>query len=91
MRLLSRRQWLVGTAGVLVVAMSSLCLRKFFDHHDPFAAPKALPSPEISARFMAVSKILTDSDRLQPDLARALYDALYHPQLDAQLEALSAA
>ncbi|AHF79100.1 Gluconate dehydrogenase subunit (plasmid) [Sodalis praecaptivus] len=88
MRLLSRRQWLVGAAGVLAAAISSQYLRQFFTYLQPAALPTAAPLLPVSAPFMAVSKKLTGIDKLQPDLAFALYRSLYHPQLDAQLEAL---
>lgn len=95
---LSRRRWILGTAGVMVAGIGSQMLGGGVFATLAHAAPPLASAVTMPDSFMALSKQLTGMDTLEPHLAQALYSWLHqsqnnqssnNAQLDTQLDALS--
>ncbi|WP_112197834.1 sugar dehydrogenase complex small subunit [Rahnella sp. NRRL B-41462] len=91
---LSRRRWILGTAGVMVAGIGSQMLGGGVFATLAHATPPLASAVTMPDSFMALSKQLTGMDRLEPHLAQALYSWLHqsqnNAQLDSQLDTLSA-
>jgi hypothetical protein len=91
---LSRRRWILGTAGVMVAGIGSQMLGGGVFTTLAHAAPPLASAVTMPDSFMALSKQLTGMDTPEPHLGQALYSWLHqssgNAQLDTQLEALSA-
>jgi hypothetical protein len=94
---LSRRRWILGTAGVMVAGIGSQMLGGGVFGTLAHAAPPLASAVTMPDSFMALSKKLTGMDSLEPHLGQALYSWLHQSQnhapntrLDTQLDALSA-
>ncbi|MBU9845068.1 sorbitol dehydrogenase family protein [Rahnella ecdela] len=86
---LSRRRWILGTAGVMVAGIGSQMLGGGVFATLAHAAPPLASAVTMPDSFMALSKKLTGMDSLEPHLGQAIYSWLHQAQLDTQLEALS--